>query len=392
MVRKSEKTTQELVCSVEREIVEEDKTLQEHVIDSILNRIQSGDLKAGDKLMPERNMSVEFGVSRTTITKALHKLESNGWISRQQGRGTFVCDPGLNDKTGSKGRTIALLAAVPAHPSLFRCFTGLSKATNDANGQLRLLGSFEGLGSEREMLDRALKDGADGIIVYPGPGYSAPRIYSELIARHVPVVMIDRYFPDLASDRVTYADEIIGNILCGELFDSGCKRIAILPHHEFEVTSVRDRISGAKSAAAERDLPADSVAIWHDVYFDFFPARQMTGVRKKRLERLTERLQNDHVDGLFAINGDVANRVCRDIDLLRNGGIEIPPVQISAFGHQPVDPPLGSAIIMGFEKPEDLGLKAAELLFQRIDNIGPNHPLSVEIKLDHSDISIISDK
>ncbi|NQY41525.1 MAG: GntR family transcriptional regulator [Henriciella sp.] len=363
----------------------DEQTLQDRVVTTILERIRSGELKTGDRLTPERQLGDEFGVSRTTITKALQKLEFDGWISREQGRGTFVQDPSVVKGNTPKGPTIALLAAVPAHPSLFRCFTGLSRATNEANGQLRLLGSFEGLGSESQMLDRALRDGADGIVVYPGPGYSAPRIYSKLVSEGVPIVLIDRFFPNLATDKVTYADEELGHSICGTLFDQGCSRVAILPHREFEVTTVRDRIDGAVRAAAERGLPADSVAIWHDVYADFSPSRKRLNNRSKQLRRLTDRLQNDPVDGLFAINGDVAERLSRDLDSLvsRDPNIELP--RICAVVHQPVDGPQGNRIVMAYENPEEIGKKAAEILFQRIARAGPAQPISVQVQLEVDD-------
>lgn len=48
------------------------------------------DSNAGERLPPERQLAAEFGVSRTEIRKALAKMEAEGRLSRQVGRGTFV--------------------------------------------------------------------------------------------------------------------------------------------------------------------------------------------------------------------------------------------------------------------------------------------------------------
>jgi GntR family uxuAB operon transcriptional repressor len=52
-------------------------------------RILAATLGAG-RLPPERQLAAEFGVTRTTVRNALALLESEGRISREVGRGTFV--------------------------------------------------------------------------------------------------------------------------------------------------------------------------------------------------------------------------------------------------------------------------------------------------------------
>ncbi|MBU2583332.1 MAG: GntR family transcriptional regulator [Alphaproteobacteria bacterium] len=48
---------------------------------------------AGTLLPNESDLARAYGVSIGTMRKALQELESAGWISRRQGRGTFVMDP-----------------------------------------------------------------------------------------------------------------------------------------------------------------------------------------------------------------------------------------------------------------------------------------------------------
>ena len=51
------------------------------------------DAGAGTQLPPERQLAAEFGVSRSEIRKALARLELDGRLSRETGRGTFVTTP-----------------------------------------------------------------------------------------------------------------------------------------------------------------------------------------------------------------------------------------------------------------------------------------------------------
>jgi GntR family transcriptional regulator len=56
-------------------------------------RIEGGRWNAGDRFPSERDISEEFGVSRTVIRPALDLLESDGQLVRIKGRGTFVSPP-----------------------------------------------------------------------------------------------------------------------------------------------------------------------------------------------------------------------------------------------------------------------------------------------------------
>jgi GntR family transcriptional regulator len=57
---------------------------------SLLAEIEAGRLVPGDRLPTEDRLSERFGVSRITVRQALRDLAEGGYISRQQGRGTFV--------------------------------------------------------------------------------------------------------------------------------------------------------------------------------------------------------------------------------------------------------------------------------------------------------------
>ena len=56
--------------------------------------IEAGDVQAAGRLPPERLLAQQIGVSRRAVRHALDMLEAEGRITRQQGRGTLVCDAG----------------------------------------------------------------------------------------------------------------------------------------------------------------------------------------------------------------------------------------------------------------------------------------------------------
>lgn len=57
------------------------------------NQMESGQLKAGDRLPSLRKLAEAYGVAQMTINHALRILRSEGRIETWQGRGTFVSEP-----------------------------------------------------------------------------------------------------------------------------------------------------------------------------------------------------------------------------------------------------------------------------------------------------------
>jgi GntR family transcriptional regulator len=56
----------------------------------VAQRITSGEWPPGRQIPSERELCVEFGVSRITVRQALAALTNEGWLARHQGVGTFV--------------------------------------------------------------------------------------------------------------------------------------------------------------------------------------------------------------------------------------------------------------------------------------------------------------
>ncbi|GAA4349271.1 FCD domain-containing protein [Variovorax defluvii] len=78
----------------------------------VLNRIATGQLKPGDKLPTERELTEMFGGGRGSVRQALMALENEGLIAREVGRGTFVREAAA---AASAPRPLLAPAAEPDH-------------------------------------------------------------------------------------------------------------------------------------------------------------------------------------------------------------------------------------------------------------------------------------
>ncbi len=73
--------------------------LYDQIIDAIMKAIETSQLKEGDKLPTEMELSKEFGVSRPTVRNALLRLANQGYLVRVRGNGTFVTKPKLEQES-----------------------------------------------------------------------------------------------------------------------------------------------------------------------------------------------------------------------------------------------------------------------------------------------------
>jgi GntR family transcriptional regulator, transcriptional repressor for pyruvate dehydrogenase complex len=75
--------------------VERIRKAYEQVADQLLNMINSGELKPGDRLPSEAELAADFGVSRTTVREALRILATRNLIQTRKGMagGHFIVEP-----------------------------------------------------------------------------------------------------------------------------------------------------------------------------------------------------------------------------------------------------------------------------------------------------------
>lgn len=70
------------------------------IAEGLLDRIECGELAPGDRLPAERELSEMLGVNRVTLRRALRTLESQGLLTRHQGKGTYVAEPKIERQAG----------------------------------------------------------------------------------------------------------------------------------------------------------------------------------------------------------------------------------------------------------------------------------------------------
>lgn len=87
----------------------------ELVLESIEQRVLSGELRAGDRLPPERELAPVLGVSRSALREALRVLETIGVLVAQAGRGPDAGARIVRNPDDALGRLLRLHFALGSY-------------------------------------------------------------------------------------------------------------------------------------------------------------------------------------------------------------------------------------------------------------------------------------
>ena len=218
----------------------------------LIAAIEAGRFSPEVPFVTQRSICEEFGVSHATAVRALNDLVVEGYVVRRRGLGTFVAPRTPARPRAGEGSIACVLQNHGPHVS--NLLAGIESGCAELGYRLYLEHCEGDPDREERALLAALEHGVSGIIAYPGHLPSAGRGYSEARRRGVPIVLVDRYRPDIATDAVLADNFGAGHDLTEELIASGHSVIATL-WDETDVTSVRDRLAGHLEALRQHAIP-----------------------------------------------------------------------------------------------------------------------------------------
>jgi GntR family transcriptional repressor for pyruvate dehydrogenase complex len=137
--------------------------ISEKVYEQIRDMIYRGQLKAGERLMPERELAEVLRVGRPTVREAIQKLIDQGIVESRRGVGTFVL--GEESRRENKpllqvlnGQDFSILEFLEVRMAL-ECNSAALAAKRATEEDLRLLEeSVSRLRGERERSERLLEN------------------------------------------------------------------------------------------------------------------------------------------------------------------------------------------------------------------------------------------
>ena len=354
-------------------------------------RIRAGEFQAGDALPSERQLVQDYGVSRITVVKAIDTLEKDGLIERQHGRGNFVTQPGEKLKTSQRTK-VAFIVPQILDSFIMAILNGAIKLAHKNQIYVQVVSAF-GAEDEEAIIDDLIAHEVHGILAYPRTGFNNIDIYAQLQQNDFPLVMIDRYYPDLETDRVVFEDERAGYELTKLLIDQGHERIVALPGHEVSVTSIINRLNGYRRALEENGLSYNEEFVWLDIYKILDQKSQTIGESCHTYLDLRERIDKYDPSAFLGLNNQVVEQVHADLmtinrqrmqKALQGNSKEITldsEIKVSGISFQRILHNDGSVVATAIQDGILMGEKATDLLIQRMSGKTSQMPLSITIPM-----------
>ncbi|MGE5549335.1 MAG: GntR family transcriptional regulator [Bacteroidota bacterium] len=227
---------------------------------ALMAGIRNGQYPVGGVMPSESELMQQFGVSRFTVRQALSELVNDGWLRREQGRGTFICPAPV--KKAAEQRTIALLSpAITTYifPEIVR---GIDEVAQAAGYQLVLAHSNHHFRQEGRALQRLKENGVRGVIVEPTmSALPNPNLgqFQAMIDDGIPMVFMDTEVPTLQAPAIVLRDEEGGYKATKYLTDLGHRRIAMV-YKEVHLPAV-NRFRGYQLALADAGCVLDPLLV-----------------------------------------------------------------------------------------------------------------------------------
>ncbi|MCM8828981.1 MAG: GntR family transcriptional regulator, partial [Candidatus Omnitrophica bacterium] len=182
-------------------------------------KIEKGEYKPGNKIPIEHRLCEKYKVSRATLRKALSLLESEGYIYKITGKGTFVISPDKRQEaTVIKGREKEIKklnkgVAVLVPCITFSIFSGIVRGAEDCLREEKyhlLLGNYDDdVEKEKEYMESFAERGVNGFIVSANYFSNQNPYYDVLMKKGIPFVFVDTPLENVKADLVA-TDNIKG--------------------------------------------------------------------------------------------------------------------------------------------------------------------------------------
>jgi DNA-binding LacI/PurR family transcriptional regulator len=206
-------------------------------------QIRSGQLRAGEKLAPERELMRLHKVSYSTVTRAMVELRNAGLIEREWGRGTFV------KSTKATVTNIALAfdqVHRPTDPYLIPIVNGMGEAAGERgfHWQMFPLACDSIFGAEHDTLFSRLLESRqiNGVLACsPFP----PEDVARLFDLEIPTVTVSNEYPVAHAPWVIEdVSQGVGDLLRHLVDDLGHRRLALVMGPQSNLASQPMRSSG----------------------------------------------------------------------------------------------------------------------------------------------------
>ncbi|MEL7587547.1 MAG: substrate-binding domain-containing protein [Prolixibacteraceae bacterium] len=320
-----------------------------------------------------KDIANKVGVSTALVSYVLNGLEKEKRVGQEvvtrirEAARDLNYQPNQIARSLRKGstNTIGLIVADIANPF----FAHLARIIEDEAikyNYVVIIGSSDENASKSESLvETLLNRQVDGFIIVPAEGCN--RQVESLLQKELPVILIDRYFPELATNFVILDNYQATYEATTYLIGRGCRKIEMIAYKS-PLIHMQERMRGYREAMAAKGIDENDICI-HEIDY-----HQVGAQMGKIMGELKRNKDTDAI--LFATNAlSIAG-----LYAIRENKIRIPE-ELSVIGFDGneafdfFDPPLTF-----IQQPlEEMGKESVRVLLEQIKGTGK----AAQVKLKH---------
>ncbi len=286
--------------------------------------------------------SEKFRISKSTRRKVLEAARKYHYSPNRIARGLKL----------EKTETIGLIIPDIANPYFGSIAKTIEMEAHKSGYSIILSDSLDDINTEAELLQLLTGRKVDGIIIAP-TGKSSKHV-TEIQEQGIPVVVIDRYFPDANLPFVT-TDNYTGAFLAVQhLIEMGHRRIACIQGIN-GISANNERVRGYKEVLQKNNLEVDEALI---LGIDF--GEKNGYIQTQKVLALTNR-----PTAIFALSNLISLGTLR---ALKEAGLTVPDdISIVSFDEQPYSAFLACPMTTVEQPREKIGRLAFDFLLKMIN-------------------------
>ncbi len=336
-----------------------DAPIYEELRLDLKRRIDSGELPEGGQLPSEFELVDQSGLSRHQVRQALRALELEGYIERIQGRGSFVAPRSARSASLRMAGSRAVALSFPQYASHYarQIVEGFLQHMSNSGYQVVAYNMQFDDNSEYDFLQNVRDSGVAGFAIWLGHVNERSKdLLAGMRRAAFPVVLADRYFPDLDIDCVASDNVDIGYRLTRALIERGHRRLCLATTDDLELSSVRERYEGFRKALKEAKIASRGDDVLH-MGFTEAETRAAINEMMARFERPT---------GFVSVNDLLVPPLYNR--LVQLGYALGPHFELATVDDDHVSEAHGIEMIRVTQAAYEIGTRSAELLLRRIED------------------------
>ena len=256
-------------------------------------------LKPRSKIKSRHELCSKFGVTRTTIDRAINELIQENILYSIKGSGTYVSPPQITERLVRKpGEPLTWGIILP--DIMYDLYTailrGISDIATQENINVMLFNTDNDSSRQHSIIEKLIVSGVDGLIIIPAISNDLDLgAYTLLNDNNIPFVFCNRGIDLLPDIPLVSCNNFYGGYLSVKhIIEKGYRHIAFLSKLRYRTSM--DRYFGYCAAIMEAGLPLDRKLV----------TISFQGENRQGAYNATTRLlkQNSEIDSIFCV-GDL---------------------------------------------------------------------------------------